>query len=149
MTLGRTPMTSKGFSTPLPLAIDDANLHPSSSSPTPQPPPDGFTPTSFFVEAIKLSEITDKMLRALYNKSNTGAKKSIITRDHEEEERTAILDVVTNLEVACNKLYVGLPAELRWEKGETTAFDPPTGQSGQSVINPEYLTRQRNVLHAR
>jgi hypothetical protein len=148
MTLGRTPMTSNGFSIPLPRAIDDENLHPSSSS-TPQPQQFEFSPTSFFIEAIKLSEITDRMLRALYNKSITGIKSNIVNRDQGEDDYTATLDVVTNLEAACNKFYINLPAELRWAKGETTTLDPPTGQSAEPTINPTYLERQRNVLHAR
>ena len=151
MTLGRTSMASNGFTIPLPRAIDDENLHPSTSSSSPNfaQTQVGISLTSFFVEAIKLSELTDKMLKALYPEPATTGQKITVGEREGKEDSAGDFDAVMNLETILTRLYINLPPELRWEKGEANIFDPPSRPTAEPTMVSECLERQRNVLHAR
>jgi hypothetical protein len=151
MTLGRVSMMSNGFSTPLPRAIDEENLCPASDSslPTPQSLQTGFSLTSFFVEAIKLANLTSKLVGLLYRKTIQSGKDSTESRAEPDKDCTVELEDIINLETSWVRLYDNLPAKLRWVEEGTTASDSPDGEMAEPIMNSKSLERQRNVLHAR
>lgn len=151
MTLGRVSMMSNGFSTPLPQAIEEENTHPSSESslPTPQLLQTGFSLTSFFVEAIKLAELTSRLVGLLYRKPVQSGNDITESRTELKKDGTADLEDVISLETSWSRLYDNLPAKLCWVNKTATNSDLNNGETAETITISKSIERQRNVLHAR
>ena len=151
MTLGRTAMASNGYTTPFPRAIDDENLWTSASlsSYGSAKTQVRMSLTSFFVEAIKLSEVTDKMLKALYPGPGTRGGNITVGQKNGGEDSAGGFDVLLDLEATWTRLYINLPPELCWQKDGTKPFDLPERTTVEPRVGWKCLERQRNVLHAR
>ena len=151
MTLGRTSTTSDGHNVPFPRAVDDEELGApeSSSFPNAAQPQIGISQTSFFVEAIKLADLTGKMLKSLYSESVTKRKATAISHHDEEQNSAGKFDIIMDLERVWTSLYDNLPSVLRWRKGGASVVDPPSTPNTEPMTASKCLERQRNVLHTR
>ena len=144
-------MSSSGFTTTFPRAIDDENLCSSTSSFSPHSarPQVGLSLTSFFIETIKLWELTEKIVNALYPDTATRRRINNIGPTNGNDYSDAGFDVLVNLETAWTRLYNDIPPELRWSRIEANSIR----STGSSTAAPEstrkWLSSQQSVLHTR
>jgi hypothetical protein len=152
MTLGRTSAASNGHAVPLPRAVDDDDFGPSelsSSSSDVAHSHAGIYLTSFFVEAIKLSELTGKMLGSLIPGSATRRKAVTVGQNDGDLDSAGSFDIIMDLERNLSTLYDNLPSALRWQKSGASVLVPLSTLSTEKMTGSKSLERQRNVLHTR
>ena len=151
MTLGRPPMATNGFITTFPQAIDDRNLSASISfsSPSGVQSQVEISLTSFFVEAIKLWELTESIIKALYPNTTARYKSNLNRLSDAEENYESGFDILVNLETVWNKLRANLPQELRWSTDATRSSNTLDELMPGSETKSECLETQRKVLHTR
>ena len=151
MTLGRKPMLCNAYSTPYPRAIDDTNLRTTSPllNPSLTQPQAGISLTTFFIEAIKLSELTDQVIKGLYAKGSASHRISALGRGENKEDSFGSFDILLDLETKWNRLSGGLSPELRWPGIEISSCDPPRIMTTEPTMRSRRLERQTNVLHTR
>ncbi|KAL2009964.1 hypothetical protein VTN00DRAFT_5771 [Thermoascus crustaceus] len=130
MTLGRPTVTSHDTTVPLPSTIDDENLSADSSNCV--QPANVFSRTTFFVQAIKLYRILDKILSKIYKPWNEATRG---TTTDEERVHISRVDVIIQLDAELTNFETNLPDALHWSRG---------AQNRDGI-----LLRQTNVLHAR
>ena len=151
MTLGRTSAASNGYAVPFPRAVDDNEPGPSESSSSSNVAHSqmGMCLTSFFVEAIKLSELTGKMLRSLNPGSATRRKAVTVSQNDGDRDSVGSFDIIMDLERTWTSLYDNLPSALRWQKSGASVLAPLSTPSTEQMTASTRLERQRNVLHTR
>jgi hypothetical protein len=151
MTLGHASAAPSGYAVPFPRAVDDEDLGSSESSSSSNVAHSqmGIYLTSFFVEAIKLSELTGKMLISLNPGSATRRKDTTVSRNDGDRDSVGSFDIIMDLERTWTSLYDNIPSALRWQKSGASVLAPLSPLSPEQMAAYTRLERQRNVLHTR